>query len=61
MLSAEAIDEFKNLYLKQYGIRLTYEQATELGTKLIRLVKIVYGSNLPKKWIPKFDRKENKN
>lgn len=50
MLSPEAITEFKELYLKECGIILTNEQAIYLGTQLIRLVKVVYGPNLPKKW-----------
>ena len=50
MLSPEALGEFKELYLKEFGINLTTDQAIELGTKLIRLVKVIYGSNLPKEW-----------
>lgn len=60
MLNGEAITEFKKLYLKEYRVNLTNNQAMELGTRLVRLVKIVYGSNLPEKWIPKIDRKENR-
>ena len=56
MLSAEAIKEFKRLYFREYGMRLTNEQAVDLGTKLIRLVKAVFGADLPKEWkIRKFD------
>jgi len=50
MLSPEALAEFKVLYQKECGINLTNEQAIYLGTQLIRLVKVVYGPNLPKKW-----------
>ncbi len=50
MLSPEALAEFKQLYLKECGLNLTNEQAIYLGTQLIRLVKVVYGPNLPKKW-----------
>lgn len=60
MLSRDAIEEFKNLYLKEYGIKLSNQKAIEYGTKLIDLVKLVYGSNLPKKWIFKIDRKVSK-
>lgn len=56
MLSSEAVGEFKSLYLKEYGITLTNDQATNLGTMLVRLVKAVYGSDVPKKWLPKIDR-----
>ncbi len=53
MLSPEALTEFKVLYQKEGGITLNNEQAIYLGTQLIRLVKVVYGSNLPKKWEPR--------
>lgn len=50
MLNPEAVNEFKELYFKEYKIRLTDEQAIDMGTKLIRLIKAVYGPNLPTKW-----------
>lgn len=53
MLSPEALAEFKQMYLKECGLNLTNEQAIYLGTQLIRLVKVVYGPNLPKKWEPR--------
>ena len=51
-----ALEEFKMLYFKEFGTKLTNEQAYEYGTKLIDIVKLVYGSNLPKKWISGVDR-----
>lgn len=56
MFSSEAVEEFKTLYLKEYGIVLTNDRALDLGIKLIRLVKAVYGPDIPKKWISKIDR-----
>lgn len=47
-LSEEAVEEFKLLYLKEYGIQLTNNQAIEYGTKLVDLTKIVYGDRIPK-------------
>ncbi|MCL4354238.1 hypothetical protein M1349_02075 [Patescibacteria group bacterium] len=47
MLSKEAIDEFRGIYYKEYGQRLTDKEALELGTRLINFVKSVYGNNLP--------------
>lgn len=55
-----ALEEFKMLYFKEYGKKLSNEQAYEYGTKLIGLVKLVYGSNVPKKWVYKVDRKKVK-
>ncbi len=54
------LEEFKTLYLKEYGIKLSNEQAYDYGTKLIGLVKLVYGSNIPKKWVYKVDKTELK-
>lgn len=47
-LDNEAIEEFKNIYTRLYGQEITNQEAIELGTSLIRFVKAVYGSNLPK-------------
>lgn len=55
-LAQEAIEEFRQLYLKEHGIQLTNQQAIELGTRLIRLVKAVYGNDLPRR----FDNKAKK-
>lgn len=61
-LSSKAIKEFKYLYLKEYQMRLTTNQAIDMGTKLVRLVKTVYGASVPKKWKPKrIDSSEAKN
>lgn len=48
MISQEAITEFKELYLQEYGIKLSDEQALDYGIRLVGLVKAVYGKNLPK-------------
>ena len=48
MLGKKAIDEFKQVYLEEYGEELTNEEALELGTRLMNFVKAVYGNNLPK-------------
>ncbi len=47
-LDNSAVDEFKEIFFKEYGVRLTDVQAIESGIRLIRLVKAVYGNNLPK-------------
>lgn len=48
MIDKQGLEEFKELYLKEYGIQLTDEQALDYGTRLVRLVKAVYGKDLPK-------------
>lgn len=57
LLNENAVEEFKNLYLQEYKISLTDQQVTEYGTRLIQLVKAVYGNNLP---MPKNVDKEAK-
>lgn len=47
-LTNEVIIEFQQMYEKEYGLSLSREQAIDCGTKLIDLVKIVYGGRLPK-------------
>lgn len=53
MLTPKAIKEFQAMYWAEYKIKLTQEQAIHLGTQLIRLVKAVFGENVPKEWKPK--------
>lgn len=60
MLNSEGVEQFKILYLKEYGVKLSNEQAYDYGTRLIGLVKLVYGSNVPKKWVYKVDKKKVK-
>lgn len=47
-LGTREINEFKDLYLKKYGEKLTDQEAVELGTRLINFVKAVYGNDLPR-------------
>lgn len=56
-LDKDAIDEFKKLYLQEYGIELTDNQAIGYGMRLVRLVRAVYGNNLPP---PLFDKRNEK-
>ncbi len=51
--------EFKRLYAQEYQVELSHEQAEEYGTRLIILMKAVYGDNLPEAPIDNNGRKEN--
>ncbi|MCL5675909.1 MAG: hypothetical protein M1120_02150 [Patescibacteria group bacterium] len=55
-LDDKVVCEFKKLYKKNYEIDLTDQQAVEYGTKLIGLVRAVYGNNLPE-----LDKENGKN
>ncbi len=42
MLSDEQIKKFQMLYKKRFGREISREEALEQGTKLLRLVELVY-------------------
>ncbi|OGG09507.1 hypothetical protein A2154_02315 [Candidatus Gottesmanbacteria bacterium RBG_16_43_7] len=58
-LDRDAIEEFKQIYQREYGKRLSEAEAVEFGTRLIGLVKVVYGENLPKVLFDKQHKKAN--
>jgi len=41
-LSKEAIKEFKEIYYKEFGEKISGPEAQELGANLISLFKIIY-------------------
>jgi hypothetical protein len=43
MPSPKAIQEFKELYLRRYGVVLSDAEATDQAARLLRLYKAVYG------------------
>ena len=45
MLPKEAIQEFKKLYAKNYGIELSDEEATRRANNLVALYGAVYGND----------------
>jgi hypothetical protein len=42
MISQEALEEFKAIYKKQFGIELSNQDALAKATKLLTLMKLVY-------------------
>ncbi len=58
MLKKEAIDEFKQIYFEESGIKLSEEEATRRATELINLFEVLFkrtGNHL----IPKIVIKES--
>jgi len=51
-LSIKAITDFKKIYLNEFGVRLTDEEANKKGVELLEIINLIY------KPIPK-DKKEN--
>lgn len=45
LLSDEALSKFKQLYLKEYGVDLDDERALEMATRLVTMVKAIYGTD----------------
>ena len=48
MLPKKAIEEFKKIYKKSYGVELSDEEATDKANRLVNLYKAVYSDE---KWI----------
>ena len=40
-LSQEAIDEFKEIYRKEYGKEISDDEAREMGTRLMRVLLVI--------------------
>ena len=47
MLPQEAIEEYKKLYEKRFGIKLSDEEAVFRANNLVKLYKAVYGASSP--------------
>ena len=45
MLPKEAIEEYKKIYAKNYGVELSDEEATRRANNLVGLYGAVYGNN----------------
>lgn len=45
MLPKEAIEEYKKLYAKNYGVELSDEEATRRANNLVALYSAVYGNS----------------
>lgn len=58
-LSTEALEQFKKMYKERYQIQLSDQEAVEYGTRLILLVKAVYGKDLPKRLDKKIKQEDN--
>jgi hypothetical protein len=56
MLPKKAVEEFKEIYKKSYGVELSDEEATDKANRLVNLYKAVYSDDAWK--LPKdFDKK----
>lgn len=46
MLPKKAIEEFKKIYKKSYGVELSDEKATDKANRLVNLYKAVYSDEI---------------
>lgn len=45
-ISAEALEQFREMYRKRYGIKLSDSELLERATRLLNLYRIVYADQL---------------
>lgn len=57
MLSKKAITEYQEIYKKEFGVKISEQQAQEQGIKLLRFFKLIY-QPIPKKWLIKNSEKK---
>ncbi len=58
LLPREAILEYQEIYKKEFGHDISYDDAREQGTKLLRLFGLIY-KPIPKSWLVP-QKKQNK-
>lgn len=42
MISEEALQRYKTLYLRKYGVELSDQEATNQAMRVLQLVRVVY-------------------
>ena len=57
MLSDKALEEFKEIWFKQYGEEISDERAVELGINLLNLFDHIYRP-VPREWMDELLAKE---
>jgi len=55
MLSANAINEYKEIYKKEFNVDISDQEALAQGTKLLRIFNIIY-KPISKEWIKKHEK-----
>ena len=57
MLSKKALEEFKEIWRKQFGEEISDEKAVEEGTNLLTLMNAVYRP-IKQEWMDEYDTKQ---
>ena len=61
MISETALQEFKKLYVEEFGEEISDEEAIELGINLLTIFNHIYRPVLKKDWIPAVSEKGKPN
>lgn len=48
MISKKALDEFKDIYFQEYGVKLTDKEVFDKANKLLLIFKIIYNPVIEK-------------
>ncbi len=56
MVSKEALEEFKEIWRKQFGEDISDEVATEEAINLLTLMNVVY-KPIKKEWVDEYNKK----
>lgn len=59
MLSEKAIASFQQVYRQEFGTEINRDEAVAMGTKLLRLFKLIY-QPIPKEWLDELITKSKK-
>ncbi len=51
MIPKEAVIEYQQIYQRVFGIGISFDEAVQQGTKLLRLFQLIYYP-MPKNWSP---------
>jgi aldehyde:ferredoxin oxidoreductase len=53
MLSTEAIEKYRKIYKAEFGVDLTFEEASEQAQRFLNLARIVM-QPMPKRMLPRY-------
>ncbi|MBI2038907.1 MAG: hypothetical protein HYT22_01325 [Candidatus Niyogibacteria bacterium] len=55
MLSEQAIEKYRAIYQKEFGIEISHDEAAEQAQRLLNLARVVY-QPMPKEWLDRYNQ-----
>jgi hypothetical protein len=55
-LSLEAVSEFKKIYARQFGEKLSDAEAEQKALATLRFFRLIYSESAPAEWEKKYDK-----